>query len=123
MSRWTLVVWKSFVLSLVMRVLHAGSALTIRDEVADLERQPREAPDGPEQQELTLPTHVPEADVLDHPVGDLRLAIQKGPQHGRARLIQPRGQELPTPASGKRRSHAINQDYASKLHRMTSCRS
>ena len=58
---------------------------------------------------------VAEADVLDMPVANLRVAIEQRAEHLRAGLIEACGDELATAATAERGANAVNNDSVLKF--------
>ena len=98
--------------------LHAGAALAVGVERADLGGQPRQMGDDlrADADQLLHAQHVAQPDVLDHLRLHLRVALQQRPQHRRAGVIQSRRDQRASPAPREGRANAIHQDYAFEFH-------
>ena len=98
--------------------LHAGAALAVRVEGADLGREAGEARDvvRADEDQLAGAHDVAEADVLDEPGADLGVALHQGAYDGGGRFIEAGGDELAAAAASEGGAGAIDEDYVLLLH-------
>ena len=68
-----------------------------------------------DQDQLARAHDVAEADVLDHPRADLRVALHQRAHDLAAGFVEPRRDELAAAAAPERRAHAIDQHYILQL--------
>ncbi len=98
--------------------LHARAALTVRIERTDLQWQTGQPCHAVRANQDQFPgtAHVSEADVLDQPRVDLRVALHQAAHDLRARFVQTRGDEASPPAATERGADAIDQHDVIELH-------